>query len=174
MESIYILQHIAMEKMIMANLKKRIKKRIKITSKAFMSDCQFSKQLAILRMGGDLTNRLHFKKISSYLNNKKDNWILSYLENLLSFVIISYKSDVFCGEYSKNAPIWVCWWTGEKSAPPLVKQCIKSIRKHAAGHPVLFISQDTYTEYLSIPDFILKKLSAHKLVGGHSVHPRFL
>lgn len=158
----------------MACLKKRIINRFDMTLETFKKDLFFSKELAFLRMGDDLTHRIHCKRISNYLHHKKDTWILNYLEEKLSAEIGKYKMDDFCGEYLENAPIWICWWTGLDSAPLLVKQCVKSIRKHAIGHPVNFITQDNYKEFLSIPEYILDKLSTGKMcVANFTDYLRF-
>lgn len=151
----------------MVQLKARISKRIKMTSEAFQKDCQFSKKLAFLRMGDELSNRAHLNTISNKLHKKKDEWIINYLETLLEPVIEKYQKADLCGEYTENAPIWVCWWTGEDSAPQLVKQCIKSIRKNAGNHPVYFISKDTYGTYVKIPDYMLKKSEVGEIGLAH-------
>ena len=92
----------------------------------------------------------------------KDHYILKYLNVLLHDVIEKYQ---FC-EYNapikepEKAVIWVLWWQGEENAPEIVKACIRSIRKNANGHKVIFLSQENYQSYVTLPEMIVKKHNA--------------
>lgn len=147
----------------MANLGTRIWRRVKNTFCALQSDCSFSPYLGLLRVMDELGGRVRLKKISSWAHARKDQWILDYLKQDLSSVIEKYKNDDNCGAPVANAPIWVCWWTGENSAPPIVKHCIASIRRNAGSHPVRLITQDDFREYLEIPSEILVKVQSGQI-----------
>lgn len=151
----------------MKKLAIRIKKRLKITWQDFQNDCRFSFYLAVIRFLESYAGLAHLKKLSSFFRHKREAWILNYLSKALQNVIQSYKDQSFDGIYVENAPIWVCWWTGEESAPSLVKQCVKSIRKNAGTHPVHFISKNNYRKYVDIPDFILRKLESGQMCVAH-------
>ena len=138
----------------MYKLAQRIGRRIRATVSAFCADCKFSVRLAFLRIGEELLGRLGAHAVASRSKEKKDLWIQDYLKNNLSDVLKRFAEDNSCGEYIANAPIWVCWWTGEESAPPLVQQCIRSIRKNAGVHPVYLITKQNYREYVEIPHYI--------------------
>ena len=89
---------------------------------------------------------------------KKDAYIMAYLENLCGDVIEKYKN----AELPQNVrdderKIWVFWWTGEESAPDIVKACIKSIRRNANGRQVVMLDRDTYRDYVTFPEYILEK-----------------
>lgn len=133
------------------SLSERICKRLEMTVSAFRQDCRFSVRLALYRMIDDLTWRAGLKRISTCFHDKKDRYIQDYLEKLLQPVIERYVDDHELGEQVENAPIWVCWWNGEDAAPPLVRQCIQSIRKQAGNQPVHLITGKTYAEYLELP-----------------------
>lgn len=144
----------------MGNLWKKISGRMKMTTKSFRSDMHFSFRYACLRLGSELGGRLHMRRLSRRSTEKKHRWAEQYLEKQLEPVIRQYENDTDIGCYEPNAPIWVCWWTGEETAPPLVKRCIRSIRENANGHPVHLITKDNYSEYLDIPDYILSKVES--------------
>lgn len=55
-------------------------------------------------------------------------------------------------------PIWVCWWQGEENMPELVKCCYNSLHENANGHPVHLITEDNYSDFVTIPTHILTKL----------------
>lgn len=137
---------------------KRIWNRIVMTAKSFRSDLFFSPYFALLRLGSELGGRLRMHKLSRRATAKKHNWIDTYLQKNLMPVSGQFENDKDVGQYEPDAPIWVCWWTGEETAPPLVKRCIESIRKNANGHPVNMITQENYSQYLDIPDYILAKV----------------
>ena len=46
----------------------------------------------------------------------------------------------------ETAPIWVCWWQGEKQMPELVKQCYKLLKKYSGTHPVKLLTKNNYQE----------------------------
>ncbi len=151
----------------MSNLTARAAKRLHYTIRSFRADCHYSPALACYRLGDELGGRLGFDSLSWRCNQKKHQWILRYLEKELNPILESYRKDDQLGEYCMNAPIWVCWWDGEETAPPLVQQCIKSIRKNAGDHPVHMITKDNYTEFLTIPEYILKKVEEGYMCLAH-------
>lgn len=58
-------------------------------------------------------------------------------------------------EYEKI--IWVCWFQGLESAPPLVKKCIDSIKKNAGDNKVILITSENINEYAHIPEILIEK-----------------
>lgn len=151
----------------MNSLFSRISKRLKYTWTAFRSDCNFSLYYACLRLVDEIGGRLGFNQMSDNAHRKKDQWIFQYLEKTIQPVLNELQEADDVGIYVENAPIWVCWWTGEETAPPLVKKCIASIRENAGNHPVNLITQDNYEEYLSVPAYMLDKVQAKKMGLAH-------
>ena len=158
----------------MANLSVRIANRAKNTFKAFKTDCSFSVSYGLLRILDELGGRVGLKRISSWAHYKKDKWILKYLKKELEPILKKYHDLNESSTYFPSAPIWVCWWTGEETAPLLVKRCISSIRSNANGHPVKLITRDNYSEYLDIPSYILNKVSSGQMcLANFSDYLRF-
>lgn len=152
----------------MADLYARIKRRCKTTADNWKNDQQFSGKLAVLRFADDIGGRLGLRNLSARAHKQKDEFILDYLKNLLAPVIEKYKDDTYQGEETKDsAPIWVCWWSGEKSAPALVKQCIKSIRTNAGCHPVNLITEANVSEYLNADKCIYEKFKDGHIGAAH-------
>lgn len=151
----------------MSRLKTRLKKRWDMTRSNWTSDCRFSKKYAVLRIADDFSWRIGLKKLSDRIHSKKEQWILDYLKNMLMPVIEKYKDIDNAGIKSENAPVWVCWWGGVEDAPQLVKQCIRSIKKNAGEHPVNIITQDTYSEYLEVPGFLMDRLDKREIGLAH-------
>lgn len=152
----------------------KIKNRIKMTTENFKSDMQFSMYYAFLRVISDYASRFRLTTIADWAHKKREDWIIDYLEDILSDVIEKYKDNNNIGEYTDNAPIWVCWWTGIETAPALVKQCINSIYNNSNGHLVNFITKDNYQDYLDIPDYIIEKVNSKKMcLANFSDYLRF-
>ena len=151
----------------MNNLRLRLKKRYEMTKKNWETDCEFSKQLAWLRLVDDIGSRVGVHRLSNWAHSKKENWILNYLKIILEPLIQKYKNFDNEGIPVENAPIWVCWWNGEDKAPQLVQQCIKSIRKNAGEHPVHIISENNYFDYLDIPQIFINKMKSEKMCLAH-------
>lgn len=151
----------------MKTLLLRIKNRAVLTKKNFKSDCYFSLYYAILRVVGDVCGRLHMSQIAKWAQNSKDAWILNYLQESAKETLRKFHDNEEKGTYEDDAPIWVCWWSGEKDAPLLVKQCIKSIRKNAGLHPVIFIDKDTHSNYIDIPLYMMEKVESGRMGLAH-------
>lgn len=97
--------------------------------------------------------------------------IISFFKNLLSDVIIKYRrldeSNVKVQALTQNDIIWVCWWQGKDQMPPLIKKCYEHLQHNSNGHPVCFISQDNFSNYVDIPLFLIEKLNKGLITITH-------
>lgn len=151
----------------MKNFVNRIKSRILAIKKAYITDLHFSRRLANYRMLEEICQKMRLSKISLKYHEKKDEWILQYLIDSLNPILEQYKSDNYLGEKNENSPIWVCWWTGLETAPALVEQCIASIYDNAGTHQVHLITQDNYSEYITIPEYITQRITDGQMGLAH-------
>lgn len=145
----------------------KIKKKLVVMNKTFKSDCNFSMYYAILRIISNIATQLQLKKIFGIVDKRRNKWILSYLNKCFESLINEYKNCNEIGVINENPAIWICWWTGEETAPDLVKRCIDSIRKCAGTHPVKFIDKNTYSLYIDIPDYMIKKVKEGNMGLAH-------
>lgn len=53
--------------------------------------------------------------------------------------------------------IWQLWWQGEESAPDIVRMCMESVRQHNLHRPVVVLTEKNLNEYVTLPDYILRK-----------------
>lgn len=151
----------------MSTLYAKICRNISRLKSEYKDNCAFSKKYARYKLSSSVFWLLRLKSISDKYRTKVDEWILNYLNNKLSDVIVNFENDTETGVYTENAPIWVCWWTGEDSAPLLVKQCIRSICKHAGKHNVYIITKYNYMNFIDIPLYILDKVEAGNMKLAH-------
>lgn len=105
----------------------------------------------------------------SILENKKRK-IDNFLQKICADTIEKYSSlhlPVREHEVGKEAPIFVCWLQGIDKAPGLVKACVRSIERHASGHPVHIITLDNYQKWVSLPDVIIQRREEQMMVNAH-------
>lgn len=138
-----------------------------MTVSDFRNDSKFSLRLAVYHMLDELCGRFGPKEVGSYFREKKDAWVMNYLDKKLQDVFLEFEKDTEIGCFQENVPIWICWWTGEETAPELVKQCIRSIRANAGKHPVNLITEENYAQFLTIPEYILEKAKHGKIINAH-------
>lgn len=137
---------------------------------AYRETSKFSHALAQknLRLDIALLWQSPQKKIDAAAKSKHD-WILTYLRACCPETLKKYstmKKKEVCIAPQKEAKVWSMWWQGEKEAAPLFKMCIASARKHT-GHPVVVLSENNYTDYFSIPEYMLQKHKEGKIALQH-------
>lgn len=98
------------------------------------------------------------KTISSRLLRKKTAYIMAWLDKQFSTTLKRYQAVKPASKTAQpNAPIWTCWWQGEKNAPPTVQDCWDSIRRQAPDHPLIILNRQNYTQYCTFPEEIRHK-----------------
>lgn len=134
---------------------------------AWETDIHFTKRYAKLRRRDTFFNAIKLKKLSDKAFAEREEFLVNFLRDCISAVIEKYRDKREKGLLKKDAYIWICWWTGLETVPPIVKQCIKSIYKRAGKHQVCFIDKNNYTEYLDVPDYIIKKMERGNIGLAH-------
>lgn len=56
-----------------------------------------------------------------------------------------------------NKTIFICWLQGMDNAPEVVKKCYESVRRHCKNYKIAVITQDNMADYVTFPDYIIKK-----------------
>lgn len=70
-------------------------------------------------------------------------------------------------DIDSNCPIWTIWMQGEDKMPDIVRACVNSIRKYAAGKDVILLTFDNIAEFVDIPEDIFKKIEEGKMSLTH-------
>lgn len=144
-------------------VRKKIKSRFSMIQENYKKDGEFSRQLQRSRMLRDAAVRL---PIIGAVSEKAGIKVNSEIKRILSEFFeddATLQEKTSDGRYVENAPIWVCWLQGEEDAPTLVKNCLRSIYAHAAGHPLNLITKDTYRNYVAVPKIIEEKYRAGQI-----------
>lgn len=145
----------------------KVKNKYHNTKKAWKSDIQFSKKYAKLRVKDTVLNSMHLYKAANKAFSQREEYMLRYLKDCIGNVLKKYADSENDGIADKNAPIWICWWTGIDNAPELVKQCVKSICNNAGTHTVYFIDQDNYNEFIDVPEYMYDKMVKGTMCLAH-------
>jgi Capsular polysaccharide synthesis protein len=54
-------------------------------------------------------------------------------------------------------PVWQYWNSGAGGCPPLIRECMASVRRHTTGRQIIVLSDDTLGDYVTLPAHILAK-----------------
>lgn len=131
---------------------------------------EYSVKLAIIRLLGSIFRILKINFLSNKFIKKKNHIVLSYLEKNYGDIFLKYNDEdnltVIENDFT-IVPIWICWFDGVESAPPLVKRCIESIYNHANNHPVNLITWENIDIYIDIPQYIKEKLLNKQMSYAH-------
>lgn len=102
-----------------------------------------------------------------------------YIETLSAYVIgeLAPLTEKYAkGEIPKatpkqkleKIPVWVCWWQGEESMPPVVKACVNRMRKLVPDNAqVHIISWDNLNDYVQLPEYVFEKFEQGLITNVH-------
>lgn len=88
-----------------------------------------------------------------------DNKTMTLLKKEYSWYLNSNATN-YTTNKKLNKTIWWSWLQGYDFAPPLVKMCLKSVKYWFSDYEIKIISQKNLSDYIDIPNIILKKYHA--------------
>lgn len=103
------------------------------------------------------------KKIANWRHMKIEKEILSIIGELPNSKTF-FKTDTI---NTSNENIWVLWLQGEEAMPDIVKLCLMSIRKNSSGHPVVVLSWNNLTQYISLQGNIIRLYEKGTITAAH-------
>ena len=117
----------------------------------------------VINKGRNHLSSNFLNKLSEKRNKKIQEVLIQSLGNLDFKIKESEKSyDTY-----KKAPIWWCWFQGIDNLPLIPSLCLKSLQKHANGHPVNIITMDNILNYVSFDKNIIEKLDKRIISYAH-------
>ncbi|MEI3394978.1 MAG: capsular polysaccharide synthesis protein [Clostridia bacterium] len=63
--------------------------------------------------------------------------------------------------------IWICWFQGIENAPDIVKKCYNSVKNNLSNKEIILITEKNMSDYVSFPDYIMKKWKAGIITNTH-------
>lgn len=136
----------------------------------------FSTYLDILRKKGfrysfheawKKAQRFHFLRDENILSLQWEYKTYHHLKKKYTYVLNSPFQEKTDTPNPYPDKIWVSWLQGEENAPALVKKCIASIRKYAAGREVILITEKNISQYVTFPECIQKKKAKGLISNTH-------
>ena len=67
----------------------------------------------------------------------------------------------------EDMPIWQLWFQGEDNAPEIIKVCFASVKKHAKNRKVIVLDDETWRQYISLPEYIVEKYNDKTIGPAH-------
>ena len=86
--------------------------------------------------------------------DRKINRITRYLEKEFQPIYGKYASLDYTSTGAIPRIIWIMWWQGEESIPPISQACLNSIKKYANDYVVKIITKENYRDYIYLDDVI--------------------
>lgn len=110
-----------------------------------------------------------FKSIETFFVRRKQLRITGYLLDRCGGrgLLDRYAGATATGPVGATSPLWVCWWQGEASMPPLVQACYARLRLQAGRHPVRLVTKDNYNQYVSFPPYVLERVADGRISLTH-------
>ena len=149
---------------------KQYSRWLKNTRNKYKEDCIISKEYANICFHLSCAMLLKRpQKEQQKIAKQKNEWILKYISKQIPKTLSKYKDyptphNLY--DMQKDVKVWSMFWQGEENAPELFKVCIDSARRHS-GHDVIVLSENNYSQYIDIPEYMIKKYREGKLIVQH-------
>lgn len=97
-------------------------------------------------------------------NQRMRSW---YFRRHYGYLVEEYKAAAIpTGQ--NDGPVWMFWWQGEESMPPIVRKCYDLAVAHAPeGHPVILLTERNCRDYAYIPEYIINKVRRKAITLTH-------
>ena len=129
----------------------------------FYKDCQeFSFKVAYARLYRDCPWITWSKRREQY-----ENAVYNYLKKHYSKYDINIDEKEQKNLCVKSETIWVMWWQGKETMPPIVKACYERLKEVGLGRQIVLITKDNIYKYLSIPQYVQEKVDNGQITLTH-------
>jgi hypothetical protein len=116
------------------------------------------------------SQRMRTGIFSVKINEKKHSVILNRLTNKFQYLILACKEQVEEDRSPQDILpplIWIFWWDGTGTMPPIIKACYNSVLRHRNGYKIELITKDNFQNFISVPEHILEKVKAKIITITH-------
>ncbi len=104
-----------------------------------------------------------FQFVANHFEKKKEAAVFGVIDKLN----VRSAHTVYEPTSENSNIIWICWFQGLDSAPELVKRCIDSVKKNCSGSKIFIISDDNFSNYVSLPHNIIGKYNSGLIGKAH-------
>lgn len=102
---------------------------------------------------------LHLSLIIRLINDLRHYYWYFIFHNIFKESRESIDSTII----NNSKVIWIFWWQGIDSMPPIVKACYDSALRHSNGYKVVLITEKNFKEYTDIDANALDALQKNKI-----------
>lgn len=103
----------------------------------------------------EIVSSFIFQKVTARLHQRRRR---HQLKAMCSEIIEKYQDQKpLSGKGKCSDYIWLCWWQGEASMGPLVRECYARIKRFNPDKQVILITEENMEQYVSFPSYILEK-----------------
>ena len=120
----------------------------------------FSKFYKLTDFNLELVVRSHLRRnaqIRKFLNYRYTDLVKKYANAAVDDKTIA----------PEDYKIYFCWLQGEENLPPLIRCCYNSLKQNAGNYEVVFINQKNYSDYVTLPEYITKKIEDGQISKAH-------
>jgi hypothetical protein len=104
----------------------------------------------------------------------RDEAVLSQIARLGAYdylqkyrYLLARPLEIPAGENPHPNKIWTCWLQGLENAPPLVQQCLHTMKSHHRDGEVVVLDCTNMAQYIDVPDYITQKWREGIIPGAH-------
>ncbi len=114
-------------------------------------------------LDASITRRAHIRRnqqIKKFLQDKYSDLVKKYSNSVIN--------DRNCPKVAqKDYKIYFCWLQGEENLPPLIQCCYNSLKQNAGKYKIVFIDENNFSDYVTLPEYIIKKFKDGKISSAH-------
>ena len=110
-------------------------------------------------------NRRSYKKAYSVVLNRVEPFLTEQYAPLMKERRDYYATQLL--EHKLSNLVWFCWLQGIEQAPPVVKVCYDSLQRHLADREIRVIHAENWQDYVSLPEYIVKKWQKKQIPNPH-------
>ena len=111
---------------------------------------QFGIGVFLIAAFSRVLSALHLRKFFCAYTNWKHKYLSNWLWKRFAYTV-KYDKDTK-HEVEDDGYVFVFWYQGVQSAPPVVKACIASVKKWCVNRKVVVLDKGNFREYANMPD----------------------
>lgn len=70
-------------------------------------------------------------------------------------------------KHERSKKVWFCWLQGIENAPLEIRICYSSLIKHLTDREINVIDESNWTEYVDLPEYIIKRWEKKQISPAH-------
>ena len=112
-----------------------------------------------------LASNIRIPKLTARWKDKVfTSWLREHYQHILNkYLLMNTTTE----HDNSSSYVWSMWWQGDNNLPEVIQLCFGNIKRHCGDHKFIVISKDNYRDYITLPDYILKKVNDGSITLTH-------